>query len=42
MKSKSENRATLETTPPLPATLNEVTLTDNARQVLIKRYVRRG
>ena len=29
-------------TPPLPADLPEVKLTDNARQVLIKRYVRRG
>ena len=42
MTSKTQNRNDLETTPPLPATLNEITLTENARQVLIKRYVRRG
>lgn len=29
-------------TPPLPGDLPEVTLTENARQVLIRRYVRRG
>ncbi|HSV85619.1 MAG TPA: ribonucleotide reductase N-terminal alpha domain-containing protein, partial [Levilinea sp.] len=29
-------------TPPLPADLPAVKLTDNARQVLIRRYVRRG
>ncbi len=29
-------------TPPLPAGLNEVNLSDNARQVLVRRYVRRG
>jgi ribonucleoside-diphosphate reductase alpha chain len=32
----------LYSTPPLPAELNNVELTENARQVLIKRYVRRG
>ncbi len=30
------------TTPPMPAGLNSVELTDNARQVLTRRYVRRG
>jgi ribonucleoside-diphosphate reductase alpha chain len=29
-------------TPPLPAGLPKANLTDNARQVLMKRYVRRG
>lgn len=29
-------------TPPLPADVSQVELTDNARQVLIRRYVRRG
>ena len=29
-------------TPPLPADLPSVQLTDNARQVLVRRYVRRG
>lgn len=29
-------------TPPIPADLPEVKLTENARQVLMKRYVRRG
>ena len=29
-------------TPPLPAGLNEVNLSENARQVLVRRYVRRG
>ncbi len=32
----------LLSTPPLPTILPEVNLTDNARQVLIRRYVRRG
>ncbi len=41
MTSKTQNRNGLETTPPLPTTLNEITLSENARQVLIKRYVRR-
>jgi ribonucleoside-diphosphate reductase alpha chain len=30
------------TTPPMPAGLPSVRLTDNARQVLVRRYVRRG
>ena len=29
-------------TPPLPADLGQVELTENARKVLIRRYVRRG
>lgn len=29
-------------TPPLPPDLNQVQLTENARQVLVRRYVRRG
>jgi ribonucleoside-diphosphate reductase alpha chain len=41
MAAKTDSRNGLETTPPLPTTLNAVTLTENARQVLIKRYVRR-
>jgi len=29
-------------TPPLPENFGKVDLTENARQVLIRRYVRRG
>ncbi|MEI7844599.1 MAG: ribonucleotide reductase N-terminal alpha domain-containing protein, partial [Chloroflexota bacterium] len=29
-------------TPALPSDLSKINLTDNARQVLIRRYVRRG
>ena len=29
-------------TPPLPPGLGQVDLTENARQVLVRRYVRRG
>src|SRR5512133_3263940 len=32
----------LAPTPPLPADLPKIDLTDNARQVLVRRYVRRG
>ncbi len=32
----------LTPTPPIPADLTKIDLTDNARQVLIRRYVRRG
>src|SRR5258706_9615282 len=32
----------LRPTPPLPGDLPPVDLTDNARQVLVRRYVRRG
>ena len=35
-------KANLLPTPPLPADLPPVELTDNARQVLVRRYVRRG
>jgi len=35
-------KAGLLPTPALPKTVNPVELTDNARQVLIRRYVRRG
>jgi ribonucleoside-diphosphate reductase alpha chain len=38
---KSENRNGLIPTPEIPGGLPEVQLTDNARQVLIRRYVRR-
>jgi ribonucleoside-diphosphate reductase alpha chain len=38
----SEERSGLLPTPPLPADLPPVSLTDNARQVLVRRYVRRG
>jgi ribonucleoside-diphosphate reductase alpha chain len=36
------NHKGLLPTPPIPADLPEVELTDNARQVLMRRYVRRG
>ncbi len=42
MPPKTAHRTIIESTPPLPATLAPVELTDNARQVLIKRYVRRN
>jgi ribonucleoside-diphosphate reductase alpha chain len=43
-KSTSANKSKhgLLPTPPMPKGLPKVDLTDNARQVLIKRYVRRG
>jgi ribonucleoside-diphosphate reductase alpha chain len=37
-----ESKQGLSPTPPLPGDLNPVELTDNARQVLVRRYVRRG
>ncbi len=37
-----EDRNGLLPTPPLPADLPAVVLTENARQVLVRRYVRRG
>src|SRR5512140_604891 len=40
--SSSEAKSGLLPTPPMPADLPPVELTDNARQVLIRRYVRRG
>lgn len=42
MSSPSVTRNGLLPTPPIPEGLPEVELTENARQVLIKRYVRRG
>lgn len=36
------NKESLLPTPPLPADVSPVELTDNARQVLVRRYVRRG
>ncbi|MDR3574178.1 MAG: adenosylcobalamin-dependent ribonucleoside-diphosphate reductase [Anaerolineaceae bacterium] len=43
MASNTEStRSGLLPTPPLPSDLPPVELTDNARQVLLKRYVRRG
>jgi ribonucleoside-diphosphate reductase alpha chain len=36
------DRSGILNTPPLPADLPAVKLTDNARQVLVRRYVRRG
>ncbi len=41
-KHKELSRDGLLPTPPLPTNLKKVDLTDNARQVLIRRYVRRG
>jgi len=42
-KSPTEDmKQGLPPTPPLPEDLNPVELTDNARQVLVRRYVRRG
>lgn len=38
----TDSRQGLLTTPPLPADLPSVDLSENARQVLIRRYVRRG
>ena len=40
--SSNKSRHGLLPTPPMPKGLPKVDLTDNARQVLIKRYVRRG
>ena len=41
-KAQSKLKHGLLPTPPLPKGLPKAQLTDNARQVLIKRYVRRG
>ncbi|MCU0487948.1 MAG: ribonucleoside-diphosphate reductase, adenosylcobalamin-dependent, partial [Anaerolineales bacterium] len=41
-KHKLLSKDGLLPTPPLPANLKKVDLTDNARQVLVRRYVRRG
>ncbi len=40
--SKKSTSNGLTPTPPLPGDLPAVALTDNARQVLVRRYVRRG
>jgi len=40
--SKDDSKSGLLPTPPLPEELKQVSLTDNARQVLVRRYVRRG
>ena len=37
-----DNKSGLLPTPPLPAGIEQVDLSENARQVLIRRYVRRG
>ncbi len=43
MSTDSKNRrAAVLPTPPIPADLPSIQLTDNARQVLIRRYVRRA
>ena len=42
MKLKSDANREMTPTPPMPAGLNSVQLTPNARQVLERRYVRRG
>lgn len=39
---KSTSKSGLLPTPPMPADLPQIELTENARQVLIRRYVRRG
>lgn len=41
-KSVSTSKDGLLPTPPLPDGLPKVTLTENARQVLMRRYIRRG
>jgi len=40
--SQPKGKSALLPTPPLPADLPQVQLTENARQVLLRRYVRRG
>lgn len=40
--SEQQAKLTVLPTPPLPAELPKVELTENARQVLVRRYVRRG
>ena len=41
-KAAAENRNSLLPTPPMPKKLPKIDLTENSRQVLIRRYVRRG
>jgi ribonucleoside-diphosphate reductase alpha chain len=40
--SQPDQKFGISPTPPLPADVEPVDLTDNARQVLVRRYVRRG
>jgi ribonucleoside-diphosphate reductase alpha chain len=42
VKAAQTNKHGLLPTPPIPADLPPVQLTENARQVLVRRYVRRG
>ena len=42
MKTTLHRKKTLLPTPALPKSLPKVELTDNSRQVLMRRYVRRG
>ncbi len=42
MTSDTKTRPVVLPTPPIPPDLPKVELTDNARQVLVRRYVRRG
>jgi ribonucleoside-diphosphate reductase alpha chain len=42
IEQKQIDKHGLLPTPPLPDLLTDINLTDNARQVLIRRYVRRG
>ncbi len=42
MSNEQTSKTGLLPTPPLPDTARPVELTDNARQVLVRRYVRRG
>jgi len=41
-KTSSSVSRTLMPTPPMPQDLTKIELTENARQVLVRRYVRRG
>src|SRR6202142_61828 len=41
-KSSAASKSGLISTPPIPSGLSKIQLTDNARQVLERRYVRRG
>jgi ribonucleoside-diphosphate reductase alpha chain len=41
-RSAAASRLEVKGTPPLPRGLPKIQLTDNARQVLERRYVRRG
>ena len=41
-KAAAPSKTSLLPTPPLPKKLPKIELTENARQVLMRRYVRRG